>query len=372
MSEVIAQYFEDEDFDMPEKAPLQRVESTETVIAKKALSNTVEIKKAFIIPGAEDTPTAELERVQLTEDPMKDYLQAIGKYPLLTAEQEVEIGKAIEVGLFAGERKAQLLAQGTSENSQMIRELEELERIGVSANEKMINSNLRLVVSYGKGYFNRGLSELEVIQEGNIGLIHAVEKFDFAKGNKFSTYSTWWIKQSIGRAIADLSTEIRVPVRMHDLILGMKRLEWNAGKNGKVLSDREIADAMDTTTEKVKEFREFSKIRRPFSYNEKRGNEGDEEIGDIMPDTINPSPEELAEKDDIKKVISDVLDVLDEKERNVITLRYGIGGGRMYSLKEIAEIEKLSRQRIQQIEEKAMKKLRILHGYKDEIRQYLP
>lgn len=371
MSEVMTQYFEDDALEVPEKGLLDRTESTGTIMSRTALNETIAIEDGLVDIKTEDGEPPELLSTPFTDDPMKDYLRVIGRNPLLSAVQEVELSKSIEVGLFARERKEILIGQGVMEQSREIRELTELERIGARATDTMINSNLRLVVSIGKRYFDRGLSMLDIIQEGNMGLMRAVKKFDYTQGNKFSTYATWWIRQFIINATADPSGEIRIPVHAQELLNKMKGIQQAADEKGHILTDTEIAHEMHKTVDDVKKYKEYSRQRRLYSYNTKLGDDQESEFSDLIEDEGAIAPEVVIETYDLERVIKNIVDALPEKEANIMRLRYGLEGNEPQTLQAVADSVGLTRDHVWHIEKNIKNKLHELYSDNNSLREYL-
>jgi RNA polymerase primary sigma factor len=301
-------------------------------------------------------PDVQIESVLLTQDTVKDYLRKIGRVPLLNAAQEVELSKAIEVGLFAHERLDQMREVGTETTSVEMRELMELIRWGDQAKNHMLSANLRLVVSLAKRYTNHGLDFIDLIQEGNLGLIRGMEKFDYTKGFKFSTYSTWWIRQSIQRNLADKGREIRVPVHMVEIINKIARIKRELLQDfGREATEDEIAREIGVTVEKYREIESYG--RMPISLNLPLGENGDLEFGDLVEDNTTQKAEEATEVDDMKRRVAKVLDSLPERERIIMRLRFGFETGEVVSLDEVGKTLGLTRERIRQIEGKVKSKL---------------
>ncbi|NUP03864.1 MAG: RNA polymerase sigma factor [Nonomuraea sp.] len=289
-----------------------------------------------------------------TADQVKDYLKQIGKHRLLDARQEVALGERIEAGLFAQER---LDAGRDSLSPQDGADLEWLAADGRLARAQMIEANLRLVVSIAKRQIGRGLPLLDLIQEGNIGLMRAVEKFDHRLGLKFSTYATWWIKQAIGRALADQSRTIRIPVHMNELINKVSRAQRELSQSlGREPSDEEIALLVELTPERVEEIRGYA--REPISLSTQLGDEGDTELGDLIEDAEAGDPADAVGHTLLRRQLQDILDGLTDREAGVIALRYGLADGEPKTLDEIGKRYGVTRERIRQIEAKTMSKLR--------------
>jgi len=285
-------------------------------------------------------------------DPVRAYLKEIGKSRLLSAEEEVEIAKKIEEG-----RKAEeILKTKTDLTEEEIRELRYKVKEGEKARKKLITSNLRLVVSIAKNYIGRGLTFLDLIQEGNLGLMKAVEKFDYKKGYKFSTYATWWIRQAITRAIADQARLIRIPVHMVESINKMNKIQKQLAQQLKRdPTPEEIAEAMGVEVEKVEEMLKISS--EPVSLEQPIGEEEDSTVGDFVPDEKVPDPVEFAARKMLREDIRRLLKDLNERERKVIELRYGLIDGHPRTLEEVGQEFGVTRERIRQIESKAIRKL---------------
>ncbi|MDD5748191.1 MAG: RNA polymerase sigma factor RpoD [Actinomycetota bacterium] len=288
-----------------------------------------------------------------TNDPVRMYLKEIGKVPLLTAEQEVKLAKRIE----AGEKAANKLSSSDNLPEGEIRRLEEIERDGLEAKKKLVESNLRLVVSIAKRYIGRGMLFLDLIQEGNLGLIRAVEKFDYEKGYKFSTYATWWIRQAITRAIADQARTIRIPVHMVETINKLVRVKRQLLQElGREPTSEEIAEEMDLSPEKVREIHKIS--QEPVSLESPIGEEEDSHLGDFIEDSKVEVPMDTASFNMLREQIKDVLDDLTTRERRVIQLRFGLLDGHPRTLEEVGRHFNVTRERIRQIESKTLAKLK--------------
>ncbi|MFI6501329.1 RNA polymerase sigma factor [Nonomuraea typhae] len=289
-----------------------------------------------------------------TTDPVKDYLKQIGKIRLLDAQQEVALGERIEAGLFAQER---LDDERDALSPQDRADLEWIAAYGRLAKDQMIEANLRLVVSIAKRQAGRGLPLLDLIQEGNTGLMRAVEKFDHKLGLKFSTYATWWIKQAIGRALADQSRTVRIPVHMNELINKVSRAQRELFQSlGREPSDEEIALRAELTAEKVKEIKGYA--RTPVSLSTQLGDEGDTELGDLIEDAEAGDPTDIIGHELLRGQLREILGNLTEREAGVIALRYGLADGEPKTLDEIGKVYGVTRERIRQIEAKTMSKLR--------------
>ena len=287
-------------------------------------------------PQIDETEEIDLENIDLsvpdgiaTSDPVRMYLKEIGQYPLLTAEEEIELSKQMEMG---GE-------------------------IGKHAADRLTEANLRLVVSIAKRYVGRGMPFLDLIQEGNIGLIKAVEKYDYQKGFKFSTYATWWIRQAITRAIADQARTIRIPVHMVETINKLIRIQRQLLQElGREPTPEEIAEEMGITAERVREIQNMS--QEPVSINTPIGEEEDSRLGDFIPDDNAPVPAEAAAFTLLKEQLLEVLETLTDREQQVLRLRFGLDDGRARTLEEVGKVFNVTRERIRQIEAKALRKLR--------------
>ncbi|HEY0560063.1 MAG: polymerase, sigma 70 subunit, RpoD subfamily [Mycobacterium sp.] len=288
-----------------------------------------------------------------TSDPVRMYLKEIGKVPLLTAEEEVDLAKRIEAGLFASEK----LATAKRVNDKLRIELEWIERDGTIAKRKLVEANLRLVVSIAKRYVGRGMLFLDLIQEGNLGLIRAVEKFDYTKGYKFSTYATWWIRQAITRAIADQARTIRIPVHMVETINKLIRIQRQLLQDlGREPSPEEIAKEMDLTPEKVREILKVS--QEPVSLETPIGEEEDSHLGDFIEDSDAVVPVDAASFILLQEQLDSVLHTLSDREKKVIQLRFGLTDGHPRTLEEVGREFGVTRERIRQIESKTLSKLR--------------
>ncbi|WP_287155721.1 RNA polymerase sigma factor RpoD [Candidatus Solincola tengchongensis] len=289
-----------------------------------------------------------------TNDPVRMYLKEIGKVPLLTAQEEVELAKKIEEGEKAS---ARLREMGDKLSREEKRALQRKEREGQEAKRKLVEANLRLVVSIAKRYVGRGMLFLDLIQEGNLGLIRAVEKFDFRKGYKFSTYATWWIRQAITRAIADQARTIRIPVHMVETINKLIRVQRQLLQElGREPTPEEIAERMELTPEKVREIIKVS--QEPVSLETPIGEEEDSHLGDFIEDSDAVVPADAASFILLQEQLEDVLNSLSEREREVIKLRFGLVDGHPRTLEEVGREFGVTRERIRQIESKTLAKLR--------------
>ncbi|MFC0531118.1 RNA polymerase sigma factor [Phytohabitans kaempferiae] len=290
-------------------------------------------------------------------DSVRAYLKQIGKVPLLNAEQEVELAKRIEAGLYAAER---LRAAEDGEEklpTQMHRDLSWIGRDGERAKNHLLEANLRLVVSLAKRYTGRGMAFLDLIQEGNLGLIRAVEKFDYTKGYKFSTYATWWIRQAITRAMADQARTIRIPVHMVEVINKLGRIQRELLQDlGREPTPEELAKEMDITPEKVLEIQQYA--REPISLDQTIGDEGDSQLGDFIEDSEAVVAVDAVSFSLLQDQLQQVLQTLSEREAGVVRLRFGLTDGQPRTLDEIGQVYGVTRERIRQIESKTMSKLR--------------
>jgi RNA polymerase primary sigma factor len=302
----------------------------------------------------DDLPAAQVASAGATADPVKDYLKQIGKVPLLNAEQEVELAKRIEAGLFAEEK----LAEGMDGPGSAARlDMEWIAEDGRRAKNHLLEANLRLVVSLAKRYTGRGMLFLDLIQEGNLGLIRAVEKFDYTKGYKFSTYATWWIRQAITRAMADQARTIRIPVHMVEVINKLARVQRQMLQDlGREPTPEELAAELDMTPEKVIEVQKYG--REPISLHTPLGEDGDSEFGDLIEDSEAIQPGEAVSFTLLQEQLHSVLDTLSEREAGVVSMRFGLTDGQPKTLDEIGKVYGVTRERIRQIESKTMSKLR--------------
>jgi RNA polymerase primary sigma factor len=293
----------------------------------------------------------------LTSDPVRMYLKEIGKVPLLTARQEVDLAMKIEAGLLAVDELDAAASKGVTLERAEVRRLERLERIGVEAKKQLVEANLRLVVSIAKRYVGRGMLFLDLIQEGNLGLIRAVEKFDYEKGFKFSTYATWWIRQAITRAIADQARTIRIPVHMVETINKLIRIQRQLLQElGREPTPEEIGEKMEMTAERVREILKIS--QEPVSLETPIGEEEDSQLGDFIEDGEAVVPPDAASFSMLQEQLAKVLDSLSERERKVIELRFGLEDGHPRTLEEVGREFGVTRERIRQIESKTLCKLR--------------
>ncbi|OLT25052.1 RNA polymerase sigma factor [Nocardiopsis sp. CNR-923] len=343
-------------------AELELVEDTPEKDVKSAKPEAVgaptaprsEDESFVLYDDDDDAPAAQVVAAGATADPVKDYLKQIGKVPLLNAEQEVELAKRIEAGLFAEEKLAE---EGEVLTFELRDELEWIAEDGGRAKKHLLEANLRLVVSLAKRYTGRGMLFLDLIQEGNLGLIRAVEKFDYTKGFKFSTYATWWIRQAITRAMADQARTIRIPVHMVEVINKLARVQRQMLQDlGREPTPEELAKELDMTPEKVVEVQKYG--REPISLHTPLGEDGDSEFGDLIEDSEAIQPGEAVSFTLLQEQLHSVLDTLSEREAGVVSMRFGLTDGQPKTLDEIGKVYGVTRERIRQIESKTMSKLR--------------
>lgn len=331
-------------------------EETTEEVEETEEEETVHVEKlptgAMRLSGDDDEPAA-TQITGATADPVKDYLKQIGKVALLNAEQEVDLAMRIEAGLFAEEK----LSLEPDLDWQLKRDLTRIARDGQRAKSHLLGANLRLVVSLAKRYTGRGMQFLDLIQEGNLGLIRAVEKFDYTKGFKFSTYATWWIRQAITRAMADQARTIRIPVHMVEVINKLARVQRQMLQDlGREPSPEELARELDMTPEKVIEVQKYG--REPISLHTPLGEDGDSEFGDLIEDTEAVVPADAVGFTMLQRQLESLLDSLSEREAGVIRMRFGLGDGMPKTLDQIGDTFGVTRERIRQIESKTMAKLR--------------
>jgi RNA polymerase primary sigma factor len=290
-------------------------------------------------------------------DSVRAYLKQIGKVALLNAEEEVDLAKRIEAGLYGAERLRQAEEEGQKLSPQMRRDLNWIVRDGERAKNHLLEANLRLVVSLAKRYTGRGMAFLDLIQEGNLGLIRAVEKFDYTKGYKFSTYATWWIRQAITRAMADQARTIRIPVHMVEVINKLGRIQRELLQDlGREPTPEELAKEMDITPDKVLEIQQYA--REPISLDQTIGDEGDSQLGDFIEDSEAVVAVDAVSFTLMQDQLTSVLQTLSEREAGVVRLRFGLTDGQPRTLDEIGQVYGVTRERIRQIESKTMSKLR--------------
>ena len=325
-------------------------------VVKIAPDGASEDEEIFVFgDDDEDLPAAQVAVAGATADPVKDYLKQIGKVPLLNAEQEVELAKRIEAGLFAEEKLAEGRPRRLTTDARI--DLEWIAEDGTRAKNHLLEANLRLVVSLAKRYTGRGMLFLDLIQEGNLGLIRAVEKFDYTKGYKFSTYATWWIRQAITRAMADQARTIRIPVHMVEVINKLARVQRQMLQDlGREPTPEELAVELDMTPEKVIEVQKYG--REPISLHTPLGEDGDSEFGDLIEDSEAIQPGEAVSFTLLQEQLHSVLDTLSEREAGVVSMRFGLTDGQPKTLDEIGKVYGVTRERIRQIESKTMSKLR--------------
>lgn len=356
---------DDDEIDLEELANLEKELETEIAEeiaevaddepAKAGKKKADDDSEVFTISDVDesDEPVQTVTVAGATADPVKDYLKQIGKVPLLNAEQEVELAKRIEAGLFAEEILATQKIKKTSERQ----DLEWIARDGQRAKTHLLEANLRLVVSLAKRYTGRGMLFLDLIQEGNLGLIRAVEKFDYTKGYKFSTYATWWIRQAITRAMADQARTIRIPVHMVEVINKLARVQRQMLQDlGREPTPEELARELDMTPEKVVEVQKYG--REPISLHTPLGEEGDSEFGDLIEDSEAIVPSDAVSFTLLQEQLESVLMTLSEREAGVVRMRFGLTDGQPKTLDEIGKVYGVTRERIRQIESKTMSKLR--------------
>ena len=365
--EEIADFFKDLNLD-PEKFEMVIDYLEQNGIDVLKISNDDDVDDDIIL---DDEDEVEVEKIDLSvpegvsvEDPVRMYLKAIGKVPLLSADEEIELAQNMEDGAVATEKinvlKGRLDGASEEEKAEIKAEIKTLQRDvdkGADAKKRLAEANLRLVVSIAKRYVGRGMLFLDLIQEGNLGLIKAVEKFDYKKGYKFSTYATWWIRQAITRAIADQARTIRIPVHMVETINKLIRVSRQLLQElGREPSPEEIAKEMNMPVERVREILKIS--QEPVSLETPIGEEEDSHLGDFIKDDNVPVPADAAAFTLLKEQLEEVLGTLTEREQKVLTLRFGLEDGRARTLEEVGKEFNVTRERIRQIEAKALRKLR--------------
>ena len=361
----IADFFKDLNLD-PEKFEMVIDYLEQNGIDVLKISNDDDVDDDIIL---DDEDEVEVEKIDLSvpegvsvEDPVRMYLKEIGKVPLLSADEEIELAQNMEDGAVATEKINVLKGRidGASEEDEIKEEIKTLQRDvdkGADAKKRLAEANLRLVVSIAKRYVGRGMLFLDLIQEGNLGLIKAVEKFDYKKGYKFSTYATWWIRQAITRAIADQARTIRIPVHMVETINKLIRVSRQLLQElGREPSPEEIAKEMNMPVERVREILKIS--QEPVSLETPIGEEEDSHLGDFIKDDNVPVPADAAAFTLLKEQLEEVLGTLTEREQKVLTLRFGLEDGRARTLEEVGKEFNVTRERIRQIEAKALRKLR--------------
>ena len=308
-----------------------------------------------LVDDEDEVPVYSTAITGATADPVKDYLKQIGKVALLNAAEEVELAMRIEAGLFAEDKLSHMA--DAEKRSALGRELQWVAKDGARAKSHLLGANLRLVVSLAKRYTGRGMQFLDLIQEGNLGLIRAVEKFDYTKGFKFSTYATWWIRQAITRAMADQARTIRIPVHMVEVINKLARVQRQMLQDlGREPTPEELALELDMTPEKVVEVQKYG--REPISLHTPLGEDGDSEFGDLIEDSEAVVPADAVSFTLLQEQLHSVLDTLSEREAGVVAMRFGLTDGQPKTLDEIGKVYGVTRERIRQIESKTMSKLR--------------
>ena len=346
---------EDEDV-AEEEAEEEDPKAAEGAALRERTNAGIHVKGGFVVSDSDETdePVQQVTVAGATADPVKDYLKQIGKVSLLNAEQEVDLARRIEAGLYA---EYKLKNQADEMTSRERRELHFLAQDGQQAKNHLLEANLRLVVSLAKRYTGRGMQFLDLIQEGNLGLIRAVEKFDYTKGYKFSTYATWWIRQAITRAMADQARTIRIPVHMVEVINKLARVQRQMLQDlGREPTPEELAKELDMTAEKVVEVQKYG--REPISLHTPLGEDGDSEFGDLIEDSEAIVPADAVSFTLLQEQLHHVLDTLSEREAGVVSMRFGLGDGQPKTLDEIGKVYGVTRERIRQIESKTMSKLR--------------
>ena len=342
--------------DAEEEAEEEDPKVAEGAALRERTNAGIHVKGGFVVSDSDETdePVQQVTVAGATADPVKDYLKQIGKVSLRTAEQEVDLARRIEAGLYA---EYKLKNQADEMTSRERRELHFLAQDGQQAKNHLLEANLRLVVSLAKRYTGRGMQFLDLIQEGNLGLIRAVEKFDYTKGYKFSTYATWWIRQAITRAMADQARTIRIPVHMVEVINKLARVQRQMLQDlGREPTPEELAKELDMTAEKVVEVQKYG--REPISLHTPLGEDGDSEFGDLIEDSEAIVPADAVSFTLLQEQLHHVLDTLSEREAGVVSMRFGLGDGQPKTLDEIGKVYGVTRERIRQIESKTMSKLR--------------
>lgn len=352
----------EEDDDEEEETPVIDNSPASRVLSKTSTGRALPKKKKKVTSKDfvwDEEESAALKQAQLTAsaDSVRAYLKQIGKVALLNAEEEVDLAKRIEAGLYAEHFLKELEAGEEKVLPSQRRDLKLVIRDGDKAKNHLLEANLRLVVSLAKRYTGRGMAFLDLIQEGNLGLIRAVEKFDYAKGYKFSTYATWWIRQAITRAMADQARTIRIPVHMVEVINKLGRIQRELLQDlGREPTPEELAKEMDITPEKVLEIQQYA--REPISLDQTIGDEGDSQLGDFIEDSEAVVAVDAVSFTLLQDQLQDVLDTLSEREAGVVRLRFGLTDGQPRTLDEIGQVYGVTRERIRQIESKTMSKLR--------------
>ena len=354
--ELEADTDDEETADAEEDSEDEDAKVSEGAALRERTNAGIHVKGGFVVSDSDETdePIQQVTVAGATADPVKDYLKQIGKVSLLNAEQEVDLARRIEAGLYA---EYKLKNQADEMTSRERRELHFLAQDGQQAKNHLLEANLRLVVSLAKRYTGRGMQFLDLIQEGNLGLIRAVEKFDYTKGYKFSTYATWWIRQAITRAMADQARTIRIPVHMVEVINKLARVQRQMLQDlGREPTPEELAKELDMTAEKVVEVQKYG--REPISLHTPLGEDGDSEFGDLIEDSEAIVPADAVSFTLLQEQLHHVLDTLSEREAGVVSMRFGLGDGQPKTLDEIGKVYGVTRERIRQIESKTMSKLR--------------
>ena len=355
-TELEAETDDEEVADAEEDSEEEDAKVSEGAALRERTNAGIHVKGGFVVSDSDETdePIQQVTVAGATADPVKDYLKQIGKVSLLNAEQEVDLARRIEAGLYA---EYKLKNQADEMTSRERRELHFLAQDGQQAKNHLLEANLRLVVSLAKRYTGRGMQFLDLIQEGNLGLIRAVEKFDYTKGYKFSTYATWWIRQAITRAMADQARTIRIPVHMVEVINKLARVQHQMLQDlGREPTPEELAKELDMTAEKVVEVQKYG--REPISLHTPLGEDGDSEFGDLIEDSEAIVPADAVSFTLLQEQLHHVLDTLSEREAGVVSMRFGLGDGQPKTLDEIGKVYGVTRERIRQIESKTMSKLR--------------
>ena len=367
--------FDDDDVDQAVDAPAAElekaeqesvhVEETEEELLEGIPEEELKAASDVVLPKVSSRSKTKSSRrrttdagvTMLTGDPVRMYLKEIGKVPLLTAAEEVDLAMKIEAGVAATEELERAEDEGIELPRRELRRLGRIEQVGLDAKQQLIEANLRLVVSIAKRYVGRGMLFLDLIQEGNLGLIRAVEKFDYKKGYKFSTYATWWIRQAITRAIADQARTIRIPVHMVETINKLVRIQRQLLQElGREPTPEEIGEQMGLTADRVREIQKIS--QEPVSLETPIGEEEDSQLGDFIEDDAAVVPPDAASFSMLQEQLTKVLDGLAERERKVISLRFGLEDGHPRTLEEVGREFGVTRERIRQIESKTLAKLR--------------
>ena len=354
--ELEADSVDEDEAEAEEEPEEEDPKAAEGAALRERTNAGIHVKGGFVVSDSDETdePVQQVTVAGATADPVKDYLKQIGKVSLLNAEQEVDLARRIEAGLYA---EYKLKNQADEMTSRERRELHFLAQDGQQAKNHLLEANLRLVVSLAKRYTGRGMQFLDLIQEGNLGLIRAVEKFDYTKGYKFSTYATWWIRQAITRAMADQARTIRIPVHMVEVINKLARVQRQMLQDlGREPTPEELAKELDMTAEKVVEVQKYG--REPISLHTPLGEDGDSEFGDLIEDSEAIVPADAVSFTLLQEQLHHVLDTLSEREAGVVSMRFGLGDGQPKTLDEIGKVYGVTRERIRQIESKTMSKLR--------------